>query len=95
MQMQRRTLLAVAGVVALLFAMAAWLTIPSGEGSSVERGSPAAASIGGAFTLTDQDGRQVTERDLLGKPSVIFFGFTSCPDICPTTLLMIIRRSSI
>jgi len=37
--------------------------------------------------LTDQDGRQVTERDLSGKPGAIFCGFTSCPDICPTTLL--------
>jgi protein SCO1/2 len=43
--------------------------------------------IGGAFALTDQDGAEVTERDLLGRPSVIFFGFTSCPDVCPSTLL--------
>jgi protein SCO1 len=43
--------------------------------------------VGGAFALTDQDGAEVTERDLLGKPSMIFFGFTSCPDVCPSTLL--------
>jgi protein SCO1/2 len=42
---------------------------------------------GGPFTLTDQDGGEVTERDLLGRPSMIFFGFTSCPDVCPSTLL--------
>jgi protein SCO1/2 len=46
-----------------------------------------APAIGGAFILTDQDGKRVTERALLGKPSAIFFGFTSCPDICPSTLL--------
>jgi protein SCO1/2 len=45
--------------------------------------------VGGAFALTDQDGGQVTERNLLGRPSMIFFGFTSCPDVCPSTLLNI------
>ena len=39
-----------------------------------------------AFSLTDQDGRDVDPDDLLGRPSLVFFGFTSCPDICPTTL---------
>jgi hypothetical protein len=46
-----------------------------------------APPIGGAFVLTDQDGQRITEQSLLKKPSAIFFGFTSCPDICPSTLL--------
>jgi protein SCO1/2 len=49
-------------------------------------GSPQAAAIGGPFRLTDQDGRIVTEEDLKGRPSLVFFGFTHCPDVCPTTL---------
>jgi protein SCO1/2 len=44
------------------------------------------AAVGGPFALTDQDGRTVTERDLLGAPYLVFFGFTHCPDVCPTTL---------
>ena len=44
------------------------------------------ATIGGPFRLTDQDGRTMTEQDLKGRPFLVFFGFTHCPDVCPTTL---------
>jgi len=44
------------------------------------------ALVGGPFTLTDQDGRKVTEKDFLGKYMLVFFGYTYCPDICPTEL---------
>jgi protein SCO1/2 len=53
------------------------------------RSVTAPASIGGAFQLTDQAGRAVTEQNLKGKPSLIFFGFTHCPDVCPTSLFEI------
>jgi protein SCO1/2 len=49
-------------------------------------GAPQAAAIGGPFRLIDQEGRSVTEQDLKGRPSLVFFGFTHCPVICPTTL---------
>lgn len=42
--------------------------------------------IGGPFSLVDQDGRPVSDKTLLGKPTAIFFGFTYCPEICPTTM---------
>mgnify|MGYP000040860634 FL=1 len=44
------------------------------------------SAIGGEFSLIAQDGRTVTERDLADGPSIVFFGFTHCPDICPTAL---------
>ena len=49
-------------------------------------GQGSAAQTPAAFLLTDQDGRTVREADLLKKPTVIFFGYTFCPDACPTTL---------
>ena len=44
------------------------------------------SSIGGPFRLTDQNGRTVTDADFKGKPFLVFFGFTHCPDVCPTAL---------
>jgi protein SCO1/2 len=51
--------------------------------------SAGAAAIGGPFSLTDQNGRTVTDKDLRGHPFLVFFGFTHCPDVCPTSLFEI------
>ena len=53
------------------------------------RGVTAPAAIGGPFQLIDQSGATVTEKNLQGKPTLIFFGFTHCPDVCPTSLFEI------
>jgi protein SCO1 len=53
------------------------------------RNVAAPAAIGGPFQMTDQTGRPVTEKSLQGRPTLIFFGFTHCPDICPTSLFEI------
>ena len=44
------------------------------------------AAIGGPFQLVDQNGRTLSDRDLKGRPFLVFFGFTHCPDVCPTAL---------
>ncbi len=49
-------------------------------------GAVAPAAIGGPFQLSDQTGKTVTEKSLQGRPTLIFFGFTHCPDVCPTSL---------
>ena len=44
------------------------------------------AAVGGPFKLIDQNGKAVSDQDLKGRPFLVFFGFTHCPDVCPTTL---------
>lgn len=52
-------------------------------------GQSAPSSVGGPFTLTTQDGKSLSDSDMRGAPYLIFFGFTHCPDICPTKLFEI------
>lgn len=49
-------------------------------------GALMAADLGGPFDLIDHTGARITEADLEGSPSALFFGFTHCPEICPTTV---------
>ena len=69
--------------VAILAAAVLWLTVLN---RTEPGGGIVAASIGGPFTLVDQTGAPVTEAALKGHPSAMFFGYTFCPDVCPTTL---------
>ena len=66
--------------IAVLVGAAGWIGWDAMHG-----GQPA---IGGPFTLVDQNGRTVTNDTLKGKPTLIYFGYTFCPDVCPTSLLL-------
>ncbi|MEY2882609.1 MAG: hypothetical protein RL490_333 [Pseudomonadota bacterium] len=76
-------------VFALTLALAAglgWLRF-----AAPPPGNMAGSSLGGAFTLIDQDGRPVTDRDFAGKYRLMYFGYTYCPDVCPTDVGLIAR----
>ena len=49
-------------------------------------GISTASTVGGPFKLVDQDNKPVTDQNFKGKPWLVFFGYTHCPDVCPTTL---------
>ena len=72
---------AIASVVALMTGI-----IVFSQPSPPAKQQAESVPIGGPFELVDQDGIKVTDKTFAGKPSVIFFGYTSCPDACPTTL---------
>src|SRR6266481_7090845 len=58
-------------------------------GRGARTGAIQAAAIGGPFHLIDQDGQPFSDQDLKGKSFLVFFGFTHCPEVCPTTLFEI------
>jgi protein SCO1/2 len=72
----------------VMVAASLWLGVWQQNGSSSSDRSPndASATFRPAFSLTDHRGYAVTERSYDGKWLLVFFGFTNCPDICPTTL---------
>ena len=78
----RRTLAltAVLAAMAAILLAAALAIFPGADDEA------APSAIGGPFRMTAQDGRTVTEQDLVGRPTLVFFGFTRCPDVCPTAL---------
>ena len=87
-----RTLLWIA--VALAAAIALILFSNTKPQMTEEEANAAALAkyIGGPFTLTNgATGQPFTEKDLVGKPSALFFGFTRCPDVCPTALQRMAR----
>lgn len=78
--------LALWGAVALAVVAAGGLWAWRSWGPTVTAAVEGEALVGGPFELVNGEGETVTDADFAGRPFVIFFGFTHCPDICPTSL---------
>ena len=78
-------------LVAVVLAAYAFLMLRPVQEAPTQQKPLAISSIGGPFTLTGSDGRQFSSASLTEKPYAIFFGFTHCPDVCPTTLARMVR----
>lgn len=84
------------GGILIAFAIAALLVVayyagrhyfaPVGGRTAALSSTTNSADIGGPFSLVDQDGKPVTEADYKGRYMLVYFGFTYCPDVCPTSL---------
>ncbi len=83
--MARFRIVVLSAFIVLAAVAAAFVLIrpPGTAAPTIATGAPA---IGGPFQLVDQDGRTVDQRLLNGKWTAVFFGYTFCPDACPTTL---------
>ena len=79
-----RAMLVLAAFLAGLFLFFGAILFVTGR--AVSPIGQAVAAVGGPFHLEDQNGKPVSDQDMKGRPFLVFFGFTRCPDICPTTL---------
>src|SRR6202795_606669 len=73
-------------VYAIIGLLVAVMLLAAGGYLFLSGSPPAALTVGGPFTLIDGDGHVVTDRTWRGKYMLVYFGYTFCPDVCPTTL---------
>lgn len=84
--MNSRTRWLVLGLAVLLAFAIGWI-----RHTAPPPGNMTGSSLGGAFALIDQDGKPVTDADFKGRYRLIYFGYTFCPDICPTDAAVLSR----
>lgn len=83
-----RTILILGSLAAVLVLVTGWLWLSRGEADPLapcRKGGMQAGpgNLGAPFELTDQNGRRVTDRQVLAEPALLYFGYTYCPDVCP------------
>lgn len=89
--------IAAAALVAVGLGAGAYVTM-SGASSYSECGGGLAtggATIGGPFTLVNQDGETVTDAEVITRPTLVYFGYTYCPDVCPVDVAVMAQAASI
>lgn len=89
--MRRRLILEVVSASVVIAAAGLGFAFFSLSGRTHINTNTGVVAVGGPFTLVDDTGSTVTEKTLAGKPYAIYFGYTFCPDVCPTTLLDLSR----
>jgi cytochrome oxidase Cu insertion factor (SCO1/SenC/PrrC family) len=86
--MSNRTFIIIIAILGVIFVGAigsgVWIVTQSGRG-----GAEGSNLVGGPFQLTDHDGRNVTQADYADAHKIVYFGYTYCPDVCPTGLTVI------
>jgi protein SCO1 len=87
--MRLRSLWIMLGVAALLALGIGWLRFSAPPANP--EGNLAGSSLGGAFALTNQDGKAITDKDFAGQYRLMYFGYTFCPDVCPNDVGYISR----
>ena len=75
-----------AAAVAAFLGASAWYVVANRSNDAFaecRQGQVAGGDIGGPFTLVDTSGKTVTDKDVITRPSLVYFGYTFCPDVCP------------
>lgn len=84
-----KKILVLGTLAAILVLLTGWLWLGSAQKDDVFAACRKSVlpggtgSLGGAFTLTDENGNRVTEKEVFSKPALLYFGYTFCPDVCP------------
>ena len=86
--MNSRTLMLVVGLAVLAAAGLGWMQFSE---SDQPAGNLSGASVGGPFTLIDQDGKSINDKAFAGHYRLMYFGYTFCPDVCPTDVAVIAK----
>ena len=84
--MTKLSAMAASAAVAALLGLSAyyiWAARSADAFAACRQGQVAGGDIGGPFTLVDAAGREVTDKQVLAKPALVYFGYTFCPDVCP------------
>ena len=86
---KRRRLLLLAALIGLAAGVATAVILAVIPAGGPQQSSSGKALIGGPFSLLEPDGTNVTDQTFAGKPMLVYFGFTNCPDVCPAGLQII------